>query len=174
MRRLRNFFRLPPADRRLSIESWFLLWVVRLGLWLIPFPTLNRILDRGSTPKPGVPAAAPASIDFAVRAVIRASRFVPKAACLTQALAARSLLRRRGCPAVLHIGVLKNEKSVFKAHAWLTCGGKVVIGSQDEEIFTPLLARTAGDLTDLLPANPPKPPRGSGEGGESPGRKTRA
>jgi hypothetical protein len=133
-----RFFRLPPAERRLFIESWFLLLAVHPALRLIPFPELDHWLRRLSAARRGISKAG--DVESVVRAVMRAGRFVPASACLSRALAARTLLLRKGYPAILHIGVAKDERSVFKAHAWLTLDGRIIIGSQDETEFTPLVA----------------------------------
>jgi hypothetical protein len=61
-------------------------------------------------------------------AVAVASRFVPKATCLVQALAGQALLARRGHAARLHIGVSKPEGR-FEAHAWLEDEGRPILGA---------------------------------------------
>jgi hypothetical protein len=64
-------------------------------------------------------------IAWAVRA---GSRYVPGAACLPQAWAARSLCLRYGYPAQLRLGVSKGESGALEAHAWVESDGKIVIG----------------------------------------------
>lgn len=64
-----------------------------------------------------------------VRAVRFASEYVPRASCLTQALAARKLLSKYGQGAELKLGVTKNEGN-FEAHAWLEIDGRIVLGKQ--------------------------------------------
>lgn len=54
-------------------------------------------------------------------------RRIPGATCLTQALALRYLLEKRGIRSELEIGVGKDVRG-FKAHAWLTVDGRVVHG----------------------------------------------
>ena len=64
-------------------------------------------------------------------AIGRAARRVPwRSDCLVQALAAQSWLRSRRIPTELSIGVHRatSAKSGFEAHAWLSCGGDVVVG----------------------------------------------
>lgn len=58
------------------------------------------------------------------------SRYVPAASCLTQALAMLVLLNRFGHSSELRIGVVKNDADRLKAHAWVECEGKIVIGSR--------------------------------------------
>jgi hypothetical protein len=64
-----------------------------------------------------------------VWAVQVASRRIPGASCLTQALAARVLLAKCGIASQLRIGIARGEQGDFQAHAWLeTADGRAVIG----------------------------------------------
>jgi len=126
MRRLNKFFALPPADRRLLVNSIWLVGAVRLGLWLLPFPTLRRLLAKLS--KGTSNQVNPDLLGRVAWAVTVSSEYVPQATCLTQALATKILLGRRGQPAVLRIGVTREEGGEFIAHAWLESNGEVVIG----------------------------------------------
>jgi Transglutaminase-like superfamily len=139
VRRLSSFLRLTPTDRRLLIQS--VLWVasIRLGLSLLPFRLLRQLLarvaQRATPPSDGDPASIP-KVAWAVRT---ASRYVPAATCLTQALAAQVLLERRGLPARLHIGIAKDPSGKLLAHAWLESGGRIVVGGRGRRRYTPLL-----------------------------------
>lgn len=64
-----------------------------------------------------------------VSAVRRCSRVVPRATCLTQALAARKLLEKEGHAADLKIGVAK-DGSILRAHAWLELDGRIILGKR--------------------------------------------
>ena len=139
MQRMRKFLSLSATDRRLLVTSALLLGVVRLGLWLLPFRTLQRLLaDMTRTPT-ALQIIDQSSIDRVSWAVTVASRHVPAATCLTQALATQVLLGRRGCPTTLRIGVARGERGEFQAHAWVEYQGRVVIGGSDAPSrFTPL------------------------------------
>lgn len=67
------------------------------------------------------------------------SNCVPRATCLTQALAGQALLTHCGYPAIVHVGVTRAEGAgnAFQAHAWLESDGKVVIG-ESEVPYIPL------------------------------------
>jgi hypothetical protein len=128
------------------MSAWLLI-AIRLGLWLLPFRTLQRLLTRMTQGAYKHQAADQASIDSVVWAVTVASRYVPEATCLTQALAAQVLLARRGYPARLRIGVARSETGQFQAHAWVENGGRIVIGgTANPSYFTPLppLERESG------------------------------
>jgi hypothetical protein len=128
MRRLRKFKQLPAADRRLLMQAWLVVWLVRLGLWLLPFQRLHRLLAPiGRAPGSGS-APSQALIGKVVWAVKVSSRYVPAASCLTQALAARRLLAHHGYVTELQIGVARDHCGSFQAHAWLEYEGQVLIG----------------------------------------------
>ncbi|HWP41853.1 MAG TPA: lasso peptide biosynthesis B2 protein [Blastocatellia bacterium] len=125
---VRRFLRLSRTERRLLIESVFLIGTIRVGLWVLPFKTLHRLVARR-----GVVAARPqASLSAAKRvawAVEVASRYVPFSTCLTRAMATMILLGRNGQPGRLRIGVAKNREGRLEAHAWVESQGRIIIGS---------------------------------------------
>lgn len=114
------------SDERLRQHA--LLWVgaVRLGLTLLPLRTLRGLLERASAAEAPPPLpASPAAVGAAVRA---AARGVPSAHCLVEALAAEAMLRRRGVPAQLHLGVRRDGERIG-GHAWLETDGEVIVGA---------------------------------------------
>jgi hypothetical protein len=50
--------------------------------------------------------------------------------CLTRAMVLEILLRRRGYPAEIKIGVARDDSGKLIAHAWLHCEGLVLIGGE--------------------------------------------
>ena len=110
MKRLGKFFRLTASDRRLLIGAALLLGGIRLGLWLLPFQILRRLqTSMAQRPARWRHAGQPASERIAW-AVAVASRHVPKATCLTRAMAVQVLLVWEGYPARLCIGVARSEE----------------------------------------------------------------
>jgi Transglutaminase-like superfamily len=113
---------LGPAQRRTLVLAWCLLPVVWLALWVWGLPGLQTWLAR----RPRVPRAATMPLDGAAglgRAVNIAARLTPfPATCLTRSLLLGWLLRRRGVASELRIGV-QLRGGVFRAHAWVECGG---------------------------------------------------
>lgn len=128
MKRLHKFLSLTPSDRYLLIKAMFLLGAIRLGLWLLPFPTLRRLLARVSQPTAKLQEASQAFVDKVVWAVTVASHFIPGARCLAQALVTQVLLERRGYPTQLHIGVARSKGGQMSAHAWVESQMQIVIG----------------------------------------------
>jgi hypothetical protein len=64
------------------------------------------------------------------RRITRLARAVPGASCLTQALALQYLLARAGHACELHVGVKRDAKGQFAAHAWVSCNGRIVLGAE--------------------------------------------
>jgi len=86
------------------------------------------------------------------REINRAARNVPwNAVCLPQAMAGKWMLKRRNLPAIMFLGVAKENAAAaaevkkikkgewqpgLKAHAWLKSGNYVVTGRQGHQQFT--------------------------------------
>jgi Transglutaminase-like superfamily len=137
MIRLRKFFRLPRSERWLLIKAALLLGVIRLGLRLLPFQTLRQLLDLVTKSRAGNQFPS----DRIVWAVIATSRYVlGDKPCLTQALAVQVLIKRRGYPANLRIGVARVDGGELKAHAWVESQDRVVVGGGDVSRYTPFPA----------------------------------
>lgn len=131
-----KFLQLPAADRRLLVRSGVMLVVARLAVWLLPLRTARRFLARITRPHP-VPTATAERIGWAVSV---ASRVVPDATCLPQALAAEALLTQDRHPVVLRIGVVKTDKGRIEGHAWVESEGRIIVGDLDRRhaAYTPL------------------------------------
>ncbi|MHC4516457.1 MAG: lasso peptide biosynthesis B2 protein, partial [Planctomycetota bacterium] len=62
--------------------------------------------------------------------------------CLTKALAAESLLVRRGYPTEVKLGVTRDEANKLIAHAWVLCEGVVLVGGEGLQRYTELTPPT--------------------------------
>jgi Transglutaminase-like superfamily len=135
-----QFLRLSAADRNLWIRVVLVIWAIRLMLWLLPFRKVRELLTRLSRTSTDS-RADQASVARVVWAVRTASRYIPAATCLTQALATKLLLGRLGHHPTLRIGVARGKSGELQAHAWVEIEGKVVIGGAQASLkqFTPLL-----------------------------------
>jgi len=138
MTRLNKFLRLPFSEKILFIKAWILLGIIRLGLSLLPFITLKNVLRLIGPSIAG--ADEQLSEDQLVWAVATASRYIPKATCLTQALAIQLFLKQSGREAHVHIGVDRGEGGRLDAHAWVESRGKVLFGGSKLSRYTHLLA----------------------------------
>jgi hypothetical protein len=136
MRYLHKFLGLPVVEQWLLIKAALLVGSTKLGLKLLPFRVLRRLVESLSRPIVWWPASERFSVEKIAWAVELVSRYVP-ATCLSRALAAQVLLARRGYPVLLHFGAVK-EDGRFLAHAWLESEGQVVIGGHVLEPYIPL------------------------------------
>jgi len=128
---LRRFLRLPSLNQRLLIRALVLLALMRAGLWFLPFKVVLRLTRRvGQRPRAG--EGGDLTVGAIVSAVRNASRFLPGATCLTQALVGRVLLAQTGHLSALRIGVRKDPVRGFEAHAWLEHRGKVILGKLED------------------------------------------
>ena len=131
----------------MAIQALVVFTLLNVGFRLFGFPRVFLFLDRWN----GHPAHAASRmahrrrIRLAVEAVRTATRYYCRRRkdCLPQALTLFVLLRRRGVPATLRIGV---KRYPFAAHAWVECLGEVLDDSTHDwqhEAYVPIL--TSGD-----------------------------
>jgi hypothetical protein len=75
------------------------------------------------------------------RAVHRVARVIPRATCLTQALATLWMLAGRGYTGTLRVGVKPGSDGGLLAHAWVEHGTRIIIGGDgvDEYAVMPSL-----------------------------------
>ena len=138
MRSIVKFSQLPCEDRSLLLKTLPLVAGIRLALWVLPFESTRRLVarlaaDKRSEESRVIPAA---KLAWAVGAV---ARRIPAASCLTQALALHVLCRRNGHPTDVQIGVNRDERNSFRAHAWVESDGEILIGRlADLSAFLPL------------------------------------
>ena len=129
-----KLFALPRARRRLLLRALLVVAAFRVALTVLPFRWTRQLAarhgDPGTTPLTGR--------DDLAWAVSAAARRIPRATCLTQALALQALLTREGHDASLRLGVARGELGSLEAHAWLESGGRVVIGGPQAARFVPL------------------------------------
>jgi transglutaminase superfamily protein len=125
------FLALPGRDRLLLLEAFATILGVRLALAMVP---VDRVRTWAGHLKLG---AGPA--DRLAWAVRTAWRRLPGTSCLAAALALHRVLSRQGHPSQLTIGVASG-KDGFAAHAWVICDGKILLGGEESDGYTPLLA----------------------------------
>jgi hypothetical protein len=138
----RTLRRLAPDDRKLVFAALALLTAIKIALWTLSFQRVTRFVKRLSHARPIHRGFNPRQVVWAVQL---ASRYVPRATCLPQALTTQILLSWHGHMSRLHIGVALAQK--FEAHVWVECDGRVVIREAEEiERYTPILGMETGHL----------------------------
>ena len=136
MKMIRKFAGLPLTERRLLIRTAIVLGLMRVGLWFLPFRRLTALLRRNRLRLRPADATSPDRIGWAIRV---ASRYVPRATCLAQALTALILLEGAGRPARFYIGVARNGEKPFQAHAWVKSQDDFIVGGHELQQYAPLL-----------------------------------
>lgn len=133
----------PPARLALEVAAELVLASVERAL----LPE-RRMAARLGQPVPGRPdapdvgdavgASAPRPDLVLLRRAVDgvANRLPWRPRCLVRAVAAQRMLRRRGWPALLHLGVAPGPP--LRAHAWVTSDGHVVVGGAGATGFAPV------------------------------------
>ena len=129
MRRLRKLWASQRRFKALLAEAFVRLWLLAM-LRFLPVPGRAQWLMR--THRVSQPRRAAPYWGEICRAVDVAARFVPGATCLVKAQAGSAMLNRFGYAAEIKIGVAK-QSSDLKAHAWVECEGRVVVGSTENQ-----------------------------------------
>lgn len=121
--RLRPHLRFLPAVAS-AIVAWLTLLVMHAFVRLASFATLKRVITRVPALWQ-VPSGKHVSATIALVAAVRRARRVgpSDAKCLSAAATCAVLLRARGLPAEVVIGV---RNAPFEAHAWTELYGAVV------------------------------------------------
>lgn len=139
MKRIHKFLQLSWPDQLLLIQTILVLAVVTLGLRILPWLTLQRLLLKLANRHSRFVLAQCPSVQRIAWAIQVAGWYVPKATCLPRALAAQLLLIQSAYLADLRIGVAKNEDEKFEAHAWVASENGIIIGDvPDLDRFVPL------------------------------------
>lgn len=122
-RRLEKLLALTPSERWLLVWLMLLLPATGAALRLIGFKRTRDLLSR-LAPSRNAQLSADCMAEgeqaqrIARLVAIAANHGLYRATCLRQSLALWWLLRRRGIPAELHIGVRK-QQGELQAHAWV-------------------------------------------------------
>ncbi|HWE42951.1 MAG TPA: lasso peptide biosynthesis B2 protein, partial [Gemmatimonadaceae bacterium] len=132
---LRRVRAMPTTQRVALCAAFVLVTVVRAVLFALPSHVSLRLVRRlGGPARLQSRRSGPVAAELAW-AVEVASRFVPRATCLTQAVAAQLLLRHHGFESKLCLGVAKSANGEFTAHAWIEREGCVMIGGAESAAF---------------------------------------
>ena len=131
---VRHVHTLQSEEWILFSHAFSLVICVRLALWLLPSRVIVQRVHEASK-RPHAAARSGVRPDQIGWAIDAASRRVPRASCLTQAVAGQILLRRHGIASTLQVGVIRDQQG-FRAHAWIEEGGRILIGGIGSKQFT--------------------------------------
>jgi len=147
--KVKKFIDLDVEEKKLFLEAYATLGMVRTAILTISFKRLTRALEHVAEKKELTTLNAQ-EMKIAKRvgeAIMRASAYTPwESACLVQSLTAQKMLQKRGIPGVFYLGAMKDEtikkevtiENKMKAHAWSQCGDTVITGGHGHEDFTVL------------------------------------
>lgn len=125
---LRKFTVLPSREKRCLLRAFFMLFYCRILLKTSALQTILTSVYKRSENVQLKGVDSPIAPERISRLIVAASRFVPAATCLPQALVGKILFAENGYITQLHIGVYKDCDSQFEAHAWLSLNDKVILG----------------------------------------------
>jgi transglutaminase superfamily protein len=137
MRGVKMIWRLSRTDWIVLTEAVALAVPLELGLRWIRLKTLLRLIGRTRRPRW---RTAPIDVERAARLVDVASRFYPfRPTCLKRSLVLLRILRARGLPAELRVGVRKVGDELH-SHAWIECRGRILLDrhTADGYVMVPL------------------------------------
>ncbi|RII28231.1 MAG: hypothetical protein CXR30_13555 [Geobacter sp.] len=129
---LNKFLSRSWLERRMLLEAFFWLGLMRAAIILVPFRHIVSIFGL-STGQPtatcaGNPDNLATIVGWAIKAA--AARTPWESVCLGQALAGMAMLRRRRIPGTIFLGVAKDATvpETMTAHAWLSSGDTTLTG----------------------------------------------
>ena len=143
IQKFKKFTKLSSEEKKLFLEAYVTLGMMRSAILTVSFKCLTRSLDHEAKKKE-LPKLNDQEMKTAKRvgqAIMRASVYTPwESACLVQSLTAKKMLQKRGIPGVFYLGAMKDEESKekMKAHAWSQCGDTIITGGAGHEEFTVL------------------------------------
>jgi hypothetical protein len=142
--KLRKFAQLSGQDKRLFVEAYTRLGIMRAAIATLSFKRLTHKLEKLNDDASPVIDDDQLVAALAIgRAVRSAANHTPwQSACLVQVLTAQRMLQKRGIGGVIYIGanLNKHDREPFGAHAWLMCYNNFVTGEAGHDQYIQLAA----------------------------------
>lgn len=140
-KKIRKFTALSTEEKKLFLEAYVLLGVMRAAILMVSFKRLTHSLEHHIKKKslPEVSQTQMKTAEKIGKAIRRAASYTPwESACLVQSLTAQKMLRKRGISGVFYLGVRKEEENPgnLNAHAWTRCGDRIITGEKGFQSFT--------------------------------------
>lgn len=148
LQKTKKFIALDNGEKRLFVEAYVTLGVMRAAILSVPFKRLVKSLEQQTIcVAPALDNAQLATAETIGRAVRTAANNTPwESACLAQALTAQRMLRKRKIGGSFHLGARMDDTAdeKLKAHAWLQCDGHFITGEAGHEEYAVLLTFSWG------------------------------
>jgi hypothetical protein len=141
LNKIRKFTTLSLEEKKLFLEAYVMLGVMRVAILTVSFKRLTRSLEHQAQ-RPDLATLTESQQEKAIKtgqAITRAVAYTPwESACLVQSLTAHKMLQKRGIPGFFYLGVMKDKESEekMKAHAWTQCGETIITGAKGHEAYT--------------------------------------
>ncbi len=143
IQRFKKFIGLSGEEKRLFLEAYVTLGMMRTAILTVSFKRLTQKLEHS---KSSINTDEPSDQQMSTakqigNIILKAAGSTPwESACLVQSLTAQRMLQKRGIPGVFYLGVMKDEEGTekMKAHAWSKCGETILTGGEGHEKFTVL------------------------------------
>lgn len=134
------------GGKKLFIQTYVVMCLVRLGLLLLPFSRLQDLILKSKKLTWLAIAKSEVTVGAIALAVHRSGKYSPgQPMCLAKALTTAVLMSVYSLPYQINIGVAKGESGKIEAHAWVTWEGKVMVGNlPDLERYVPMSAKGKG------------------------------
>ena len=121
-----------------TVEAALSLLAIRLALALLPFRwTLRLLRIKSRESRDPQSSSMVDQAEEVARAIDRAARHLPlRFACLHRSFVGLVMLRRRGIPGTVHLGVRRDTATnSLRAHAWCVSGDVPVVGGKEAPSF---------------------------------------
>lgn len=138
--------RRPARDWLLLIEAVLTLSCASLAIRVLPFRRITKLISSPPRHPPEGHLRLETTISSSIWAVEAAARRLPfKTVCFQKGLAIFWILNRRSIPARLHYGVAQNPDKGLRAHVWVSCEGRNIMGGESAADFACLATYPSAD-----------------------------
>ncbi|MFC1832337.1 lasso peptide biosynthesis B2 protein [Thermodesulfobacteriota bacterium] len=139
LKKIKKFIELSSEQKKLFIEAWLTLGMTRTISKTTSFKSQAR--DFNPKENGNIRPLSEHQKNIAImvgESIASASGYTPwDSACLIQSFTAQQMLKKRGIPGVVFIGVRKDDsgEDTLKAHAWSQCGDRIITGHLGHDEF---------------------------------------
>lgn len=129
-----NTFASIGNGRRLRfLQAFIYTGIYRAFILFVPFSKLKKRMGNHNNESPMEVDIVSYRVAREVRwAVTQAARHTPwESKCLVQALTAKRMMKNKGIPTTIYLGVKKNNDNEMIAHAWIRCGSYYITGGHN-------------------------------------------
>lgn len=137
-RKTKTFIKIENRTKVDFIKAYIYTGIARGFILFVPFNKLSKRMGKQKTES--VEDVDINTYRMAKRIgwiVIKASKMTPwQSKCLVQALTAQRMLKSKGVPTTIYLGVKKGKDNTMLAHAWVRCGRYVITGGANKNEYT--------------------------------------